>query len=279
MWPWTRSRSRPASRGELDVAAQLVGGGLGEGHAGRAQVGALQEQPLAVDRAIQSSQRDLAQPGAAGARRSLDLVRRPSPRPSTSCSGWSPSAPRPPQAGSSTSNGPLDVVRARGQRLVQLARSTLADACVRTRTVRASSLSSVGAQPRATARSASASRHSTRRRSMRTGPVSSRRTGRQRPPGFQSGSMQSQCWNTPVMLRLARRSGWRRAGRPRRRARARRRAAAQVGDVERVGEEVALGVAEVGAVEPHVALVEDPVERQPAPARPPGPASSSKRRR
>ena len=39
------------------------------------------------------------------------------------------------------------------------------------------------------------------------------------------------------------------------------------GDVERVREEVALRVAEVGAVEPHVGLVEDPVERHPGGAR------------
>ena len=38
------------------------------------------------------------------------------------------------------------------------------------------------------------------------GPVSSIRTGAQIPPGFQSGSMQSQCWKTPVRLRLAPRS-------------------------------------------------------------------------
>ena len=37
----------------------------------------------------------------------------------------------------------------------------------------------------------------------------------------------------------------------------------QRGDVERVRHEVALGVAEVGAVEEHVGLVEDPVERHP----------------
>ena len=39
-----------------------------------------------------------------------------------------------------------------------------------------------------------------------------------------------------------------------------------VGDLERVGGEVALGVAEVGAVEPDVALVEEAVEAQPPPA-------------
>ena len=46
--------------------------------------------------------------------------------------------------------------------------------------------------------------------------------------------------------------------------------AAQRGDVEAVREEVALRVAEVGAVQPHVGLVEDAVERDPAaPARVP----------
>jgi hypothetical protein len=40
--------------------------------------------------------------------------------------------------------------------------------------------------------------------------------------------------------------------------------AQRVGDLERVGHEVALGVADVPAVEPHVALVEEPVEDEPA---------------
>ena len=39
--------------------------------------------------------------------------------------------------------------------------------------------------------------------------------------------------------------------------------AERVGDLEGVRREVALGVAEVGAVEPHVALVEEAVEGQP----------------
>ena len=53
------------------------------------------------------------------------------------------------------------------------------------------------------ARSGVASPHSTLSDEMRTGPVSERCTGRQMPPGFQPGSRQSQCWNTPVRLRLA----------------------------------------------------------------------------
>ena len=128
-----------------------------------------------------------------------------------------------------------------------------------------------------TARASLASRHSTRRCGCGPGRSRSRRTGRQIPPGFQSGSRQSQCWNTPVMLRLAVRSRLRGAGRPRRRARARVRAGERLGDLERVREEVALGVAEVGAVEPDVALVEDAVERPASCRRRPGRRSWSKR--
>ncbi len=57
-----------------------------------------------------------------------------------------------------------------------------------------------------TARSAVASVHRVVSRAIRTGPVSTRWTGRQIPPGFQSGSKQSQCWKTPVMFRLLVRS-------------------------------------------------------------------------
>ena len=118
------------------------------------------------------------------------------------------------------------------------------------------------ARPRTprTARSAVASRHRTRRRPMRTGPVSSTCTGRQMPPGFQSGSMPSQCWKTPVMLRLARAVALGGAGDlDAERVLVAVRARASVTS-KRVGEEVALGVAQVGAVEPDVGLVEDAVE-------------------
>ena len=85
------------------------------------------------------------------------------------------------------------------------------------------------------------------------------------PPGFQSGSRQSQCWNTPVRLRLAVRSVWRSQATST--ASTCSRPVAQAGrHLEGVREEVALGVTEVGAVEPHVALVEDAVEHQPGPA-------------
>lgn len=58
-------------------------------------------------------------------------------------------------------------------------------------------------------RASVASVHSTRNHEMRTGPVSRRRTGRQIPPGFHSGSRLSQWENTPVIDRLAVRSVWR----------------------------------------------------------------------
>ena len=50
MWAWTRSRSRPASTASATSPRELLGGRLGERHAGRAVVGALEEEPLAVDR-------------------------------------------------------------------------------------------------------------------------------------------------------------------------------------------------------------------------------------
>ena len=86
-------------------------------------------------------------------------------------------------------------------------------------------------------------------------------TGRHSPPGFQAVDVE--CWKTPVMLRrpvvevcgehvTSTARTWSSANRD------------SVGDVERVREEVALGVAEVRAVEPHVGLVEDAVERDPA---------------
>ena len=132
---------------------------------------------------------------------------------------------------------------------------------VRSRTRRGRSLSSTARRPR-TARSASASVHTTRSDAMRTGPDSLRRTGRQMPPGFQSGSRYVAPWNTPVRLRRAVPGRWGEqvtstasACSPRSRQ--------CVGDLERVGEEVALGVAQVAAVEPDVSLVEEAVERQP----------------
>ena len=274
MWAWTRRRSSPASQRELDVGASS---------SGVASASAMRVGPwLAPLRNSRSPLTDrsscAAAPGAArcggGARRTCR--RPPSASSSTrdvSCSVGSPRALRPPQRRLVDRDRPLDLVLARGERLVE-PRGRASPSVVRSTTVRAPALSSV-ARSTTTARSAVASRHSTRRRRMRTGPVSVMRTGRQMPPGFQSGSRQSQCWNTPVRLRLAVRSLGRRAGdldgeqvlaaRPER-----------VGDLEGVREEVALGVAEVGAVEPDVALVEEPVEHRATARRPSaGPIASN----
>ena len=157
--------------------------------------------------------------------------------------------------------GPLHLVGAGRERLVAgVVDARRAVVCRRDR----ASCVAVERRPQHERRLARASPPGTARasRAMRTGPVSVTRTGRHMPPGFQSGSRQSQCWNTPVMLRLAVRSDggvhvtstarWCSLARPQR-----------IGDLEGVGGEVALRVAEVAAVEPHVALVEEPVEGQP----------------
>ena len=100
---------------------------------------------------------------------------------------------------------------------------------------------------------------------MRTGPVSRRRTGRQMPPGFQSGSRLSQCEKTPVIVRFFVRS---RCGGERDLYREQvpvvGRRARLVGHLEGVREEVARGRADVSAVEPDVAVVEDAVEGEEA---------------
>ena len=85
--------------------------------------------------------------------------------------------------------------------------------------------------------------------------------------GSTSGSRLSQWEKTPVMRRLAVRSSWRRARDLDRERRARRAARSCSVDLERVREEVALGRAEVVAVEPDVAVVEDAVELRNAPVR------------
>ena len=84
-------RSRPASRGQHDVAAQLVGRGLGQGHAGGAEVGALQEEPLAVDVQRSSCACATWRKPVRTLRASLMLVVDVDRRPSTVDSGWSPS--------------------------------------------------------------------------------------------------------------------------------------------------------------------------------------------
>ena len=78
---------------------------------------------------------------------------------------------------------------------------------------------------------------------MRTGPVSVTRTGRQMPPGFQAGSMWPPAWRVPVMLR--RPWGSRTALQVTSTARAWPDRAWRPGHLEGVGDEVALGVAQV----------------------------------
>ena len=108
-------------------------------------------------------------------------------------------------------------------------------------------------------RSASASVHSTRSAAIRTRPVSTTRIGRHGPPGLHCGSAASQCPKTPVTVRFAVRS--RCGGHATSSASTCSVALPQrVGDLERVRHEVALGRAEVVAVEPDVAVVEDAVE-------------------
>ena len=108
-------------------------------------------------------------------------------------------------------------------------------------------------------------RRGTARGSGRPAPARCRqtRTGRQRPPGFQFAVDAVPVLEHAGDVALAAVTALRRAGHLDREhvlvAEPRQRR-----DVERVGEEVALGVAEVGAVEPDVGLVEDAVERHPA---------------
>ena len=127
-------------RGEHDVAAQLLGGRLAEGHARRAGVDALEEQPLTVDAEDPAVHRHLPQPradrtGVAGLVVDRDRDRRGSD------SGWSPRARGHHRRGLSTPkvHSTMLVPAARD---CSSSRSTASSTVVRMRTVRASSLSS-----------------------------------------------------------------------------------------------------------------------------------------
>ena len=61
-WACTRTRSSPASRAR-DVAPELLGGGRGQCQPGGVEVGALEEQPLAVDGQHPVAQRHLTEAG------------------------------------------------------------------------------------------------------------------------------------------------------------------------------------------------------------------------
>ena len=141
----------------------------------------------------------------------------------------------------------------------------------------ASSLSSV-ARSTSTARSAVASRHSARSRAMRTGPVS---VDAHRPPdaarvpvGVEAVPVLEDAGEVALGGEVGRAGAGHLDGEVVLAAGAQR-----VGHLEGVREEVALGVAEVGAVEPDVALVEEAVEGRARRAGPrPGPSTSNERR-
>ena len=167
MWACTRSTSSPASTASSTSRRTSAGGGVGESGPGRQQVGALQEQPLAVDRADPVVPRHLAQPGAAGpavAHLAVDERRR---RRSRSAAGR-----RAPAATTAGAGRRRATTRSRCCRRPAGARSRRPPRRRPTsarRTVRATSLSRRACRRR-WARVSSASRHSTRSRSSLTGP-------------------------------------------------------------------------------------------------------------
>ena len=284
-----RARAGDVARGRAQVEAGVarparrrarssLGRGLAERHARRAEVGALEEQPLAVDRHDPVAHRHLAQPGAHGRAASLDARRRRRPSTVDVVQRLVAERPRPPQRrGCRRRSVHSTWLLARGERVLDArARRGRRPSCGRA-TVRGLVAVELGAQRRRCARSASASRHSTRRRPMRTGPAA---LDADRPP--EAARVPRRVEAVPVLEHAgdgcASPSG--RAGGaqvtstastcsvPRR---------ARLGDLEGVREEVALGVAEVGAVEPDVALVEDAVEHDPvARARRRRPSSSKR---
>ena len=139
---------------------------------GRAVVGSLEEQPLAIDRHDPVAHRH--RPKARCARSRRWLTSSPtSTATDTSCSGWSPSAHGHHSAGLSTPNAPLDA----GSRPRASECSTLAlrEPATVVRTATGVRLVAVERRRRTrrSAASASASRQSTRRRLIRTGPLRS----------------------------------------------------------------------------------------------------------
>ena len=190
---------------ELHVTRELAGAGVAERHACRALVRALEEQALAVDPQYPMVEPHLPQTGSqlaavARHRRLLAIGGRHQHRDFDVLERLGSQSTRPPQRGRST-------VTVHSTRFVPAARVcsaswSVAPIVVRSAMVLASRVSST-ARNATTACSLVASAHKQRSRSMRTGPVSVTWTGRQMPPGFQAGSRQSPCWNSPVRFRLA----------------------------------------------------------------------------
>ena len=207
----SRARARAAGRGRrpsasVDVAGELLGRRLGQRHPRRALVRALEEQALAVDRADPAAQLHLPQPGAqrAPVRTSEPAASASRTSTATSCSGGLAERVRPPQPRarsivtvhstwfSPVASGCVAAVVDAADRRADVAPCRRRPRRARpgtARTARSSvGLAAHGAQPAGCGRARSARRA----------------TGRHMPPGFQSGSRQSQCWKTPVMLRFAR---------------------------------------------------------------------------
>ena len=120
-----------------------------------------------------------------------------------------------------------------------------------------------------TSRTSSSARSSSARRQrnglwrMATGPVESRATGRQMPPGLPGGARGPLCRAPVSEVRLVSPPGGGQATSTARRCSS--ALAVQLGDLEPVAGEVAGGVADVGPVHPDLGGAHHPVEPQPVP--------------
>ena len=198
---------------QLDVAAQLGRRGLAERHAGRPEVGALEEQPLAVDRGHPARRRTERSPvrsrrssltrraGRRGARRRRQAGRRRQ-------------HDRDPQRRAATASPRARGHHSSGRSIVTVQLTSLAPAAsgwstswssaptsVRSRTRRARVAVEHGPQRQHRPLGAGLGAQHPQRRRCAPGPVSVSRTGRQMPPGFQLGIEVVAAWNAPVRLR------------------------------------------------------------------------------
>ena len=253
----------PGLLGQRHIARDLRGRGFGQRHARRALVRPLEEQTLTVDAHHPVIHADLTQAGAERLAVAHDSVRFGHVNGDVHHVGL-PQRVRPPQRRSFDDDGPLHAVLARGQRMVGL---VLGVAHRR-------------AQPngRGLDRVEAAAEAHHRARLARVGaqaaqPVDAHGAGLvdvHRAPDAARVPFRVEA--VPVLEDPGDVALGGAVGRSAARALDRQdvlvACGQSVGDLEGVGHEVALGVAHVGAVEPHVALVEEPVEHEPlAPAR------------
>ena len=177
----------PGVAGQLDVARAARRRRLAQRHAGRGQVGALDEHPLAVDREDPVLQRP---PRAARCARLAASLITSSTATSTVDVGQRLVAerPRPPQLRVVDVEGPVDLVEPAGQRLLVLVELRSPSTGCEHVTVRGHVAVEPGAQPQVGA--GRRWRRGTARASGRCAPARwcSIRTGRHRPPGFHVGS-------------------------------------------------------------------------------------------